>query len=714
MTITRIHRFFGLYAGLLLILLLFVSSPVIAATPFPSYDCLKANISFWEDIYSRYSLTQGLIHDSDNLARIYEVISLAEEGTPGARKINRKRSKRAKQKYHAILSRLAMGKKPLTAEEKRVRNLFGDHAKRHDFKTAADNLRMQRGQKDRFRQGIIRSGAYLETIKKEFRSHGLPEDLAYLAHVESSFNVKAYSKFGAAGIWQFTRSTGRRFMRVDYTIDERRDPFRATDAAARYLKENHQRLGSWPMALTAYNHGANGMARAKQEMGSYPEIFKKYQSRLFGFASRNFYSEFLAARHVAKNYRRYFGELRLDQPPRYYEFTMKGYVPLTDLAAHFQVDIATMAELNPALRKPLFNGQKYVPPGYRLRLPARGDRMAALAKAMPDTLYRAKQKPSRFYEVRRGDTAGLIARRHGVSLHELAMANQLNNRATIYVGQNLRIPVKGEKIRPTGKTLVAAKKPTSKSLRIMTARNKIQVPPPAPAAIAAPTVKQPSAVLAPPSPVAEPLPEVAGLTMAVSHQRGASVSFPATAADPRDSRMVMAISHTPVNYAVVSGHFKVEKVTGTGKRKRGSIRVEVDETLGHYAEWLGVRAQDLRRMNNLRYGATLRLDQRLQIPLYVVSQDQFEERRFEYHKEIEEDFFAAYRIEEMRNYRIKKGDNIWLLSNNEFEVPFWLIKKYNTDKNFDGLRPNQQLLVPVVERIEERLTSPDHPPLPSG
>lgn len=165
---------------------------------------------------------------------------------------------------------------------------------------------------------------------------------------------------------------------------------------------------------------------------------------------------------------------------------------------------------------------------------------------------------------------------------------------------------------------------------------------------------------------------------------------------------------------MVSGHFKVERIIGKGKKRRGTIRVEVDETLGHYAEWLGVRAQDIRRINNLRYGATLRLNQRLKIPLSEVTSDQFEEQRFEYHKEIEEDFFAAYRIEDMRNYRIKKGDNIWLLSNNEFEVPFWLLKKYNTDKNFDGLRPNQQLLVPVVGRIDERLTSPKHPLTPSG
>ncbi|MDH3392646.1 MAG: transglycosylase SLT domain-containing protein [Desulfobulbaceae bacterium] len=710
-------RFSSLRAVLSLALLLLLPAAGFgAADPFPVYDCIKPNVTFWENVYSRYSLDQGIIHDSKNLALVYEVITLAGDDVSSARRTNRRRIKRVKQKYRDILTRLAAGKSPANAEEKRVREMFGENAGRRDFKSAVENIRMQRGQKDRFREGVIRSGAYLETIKKEFRDHGLPEDLAYLAHVESSYNVKAYSKFGAAGIWQFTRSTGRRFMRVNYTIDERRDPFRASHAAARYLRENYQRLGDWPMALTAYNHGANGMARAKNEMGGYPEIFRKYKSRIFGFASRNFYSEFLAARHVAKNYRRYFGDIRLDRPQRFYEFEMKGYGPLTELASHFQLDLDTIAELNPALRKPIFNGQKYVPPGYLLRLPARGDRMAALGRAIPRKLYRDKQKPSRFYEVRRGDTAGLIARRHRVSLHELVLANQLNRRATVYVGQNLRIPVKGEKIHSAKVVATVKPKAVAKPPRVLTAHNKVQVKKapvkaPVPVTVAKVETKPPAEVAEPKVAVPVSVPAVAQLALAAVRMPAASF---ADASEPAGDVGQMAASPVPVNHAVVYGHLKVEKVIGKGKRLRGTIRVEVGETLGHYAEWLGVRAQDLRRLNRLRYGRSLHLDQRLRIPLGKVGKDKFEERRFEYHKEIEEDFFAAYRIEEMRKYRIKKGDNIWMLSNNEFEVPFWLIKKYNADIDFGGLRPNQQLLVPVVESIEERLTSPRRSPLPSG
>ena len=698
MTNVRLHSFSSLLASSLLTLLLVLPATVFGSgDPFPVYDCLKDNVAFWEDVYSRYSLDQGIIHDSENLAVVYEVISLVDDDVPSARKINERRSNNVKHKYRNILNRLAAGKEPANAEEERVRQLFGDRPGRAVLKAAVENIRMQRGQKDRFREGVIRSGAYLERVKEEFRNQGLPEDLAYLAHVESSFNVKAYSKFGAAGIWQFTRSTGRRFMQVDYTIDERRDPFRATSAAALYLKENYQRLGDWPLALTAYNHGANGMARAKDEMGGYPEIFRKYESRIFGFASRNFYSEFLAARHVAKNYRRYFGEIELDRPQRFFEFEMKGYSSVRDLASHFQVDIETIAEMNPALRMPIFNDQKYVPPGYVLRLPARGDRMAALGMIVPDSLYRSKQKPSRFYEVRRGDTAGIIARRHRVSLSELILANQLNRQATVYVGQNLRIPVKGEKVQPVVSVVKAEAKPAPAPPRILTAQNKTRVAVSVPPAVAKPEAKPPAKIV---------LPEVAAVEPETEAAPEETVSA--------ETDVASDDSHALVNRAVVYGHLKVEKVTGSGKRCRGVIRVEVGETLGHYAEWLDIRAQDLRRMNGLRYGKTLRLNQKLKIPLAKVDRDQFEERRFEYHKEIEEDFFAAYRIEEMRKYRIKKGDNIWLLSNNKFEVPFWLIKKYNANTDFGGLRPNQQLLVPVVERIEERLSSPGSAPLPSG
>ncbi|MCG8636425.1 MAG: lytic transglycosylase domain-containing protein, partial [Desulfobacterales bacterium] len=151
--------------------------------------------------------------------------------------------------------KLAGGKAPVTAKEKKVAALFGQDAKPATYKRAKQNLRIQTGLNRHFRDGIIRSGALVGEFKRIFRSYGLPEDLVYLPCVESSFDVTAYSKFGAAGIWQFTRSTGRRYMKIGYVVDERRDPFIATHAAAKLLKRNYGELRQWSMALTAYNHG---------------------------------------------------------------------------------------------------------------------------------------------------------------------------------------------------------------------------------------------------------------------------------------------------------------------------------------------------------------------------------------------------------------------------------------------------------------------------
>ncbi|MGD8251777.1 MAG: lytic transglycosylase domain-containing protein, partial [Desulfobacterales bacterium] len=299
-----------------------------ADTRFPEFESIKPNVAFWLTVYSRYTTSQAIIHDSRRLDIIYDVIDVRPYDAPGARKVNRSLTKRAKAKYETILAQLAADPDASAPEARRVKGLFGADATPNDFRNARNRVRSQIGQKDRFRAGLMRSGAYIDQIRAIFSAYGLPEKLAYLPHVESSFDLKAYSKFGAAGIWQFTRSTGRRFMTVGYVLDERRDPIAATHGAAKLLKENFEKLGSWPLAITAYNHGAAGMARAKRAHGGYPRIFDAYRSRSFKFASRNFYSEFLAASRIAADPTAYFGTLQFEKPVRYRTVTLGGYASL--------------------------------------------------------------------------------------------------------------------------------------------------------------------------------------------------------------------------------------------------------------------------------------------------------------------------------------------------------------------------------------------------
>src|SRR5690606_14095471 len=173
-----------------------------------------------------------------------------------------------KKKYARILERLASGAENLSEEELRVQALWPKGTRRSRFERASESVRFQLGQADRFREGLVRSGAWSDHIASTFEKMGLPRELAALPHVESSFNPYAYSKVGAAGMWQFMRSTGRRFLRIDATVDERLDPYRSTEAAARFHEQNYIVLGTWPLALTAYNHGPGGMKRAQEQLGT--------------------------------------------------------------------------------------------------------------------------------------------------------------------------------------------------------------------------------------------------------------------------------------------------------------------------------------------------------------------------------------------------------------------------------------------------------------
>ncbi len=674
-------------AGLFLMGLLLGPAMPISADTFPAYETIQPNVSFWTTIYAEHPTTRAVVHDSVNLGIVYDVIALKPANVHGARKTNRQRMKRARVKYRDILKRLAADPQTKNREARRVAALFGPGARPTDFQRAAGRVRCQIGQRDRFRAGLIRSGAYLDEIRSILKAYGVPSDLAYLPHVESSFNPKAYSKFGAAGIWQFTRSTGKRFMTVGYEIDERRDPIRATHAAARLLKENYNRLGSWPLAITAYNHGASGVARAKRKYGDYPTIFRAYRSRTFKFASRNFYSEFLAARQVAANYEQYFDALPLDKPVPTQTVALTGYARFEDLSQHFNVPPKALKALNPALRPPVINGQKYVPKGYHLRLVAPADGRSVWA-AIPESLYRSAQKPSRFYTVQRGDTAGRIARTHGVRLSDLIAANNLNRRATIYPRQTLRLPLPDENV---------VVKPPPSPPPLLAARTPAAAPPPS--AKAEKPAQRPPLKAKPDEPERSP----AG-TKELPRPLMASV-LPLPVAEPEAEKhdkanIKPAAALQAPSTEIVAADVRFERTTEIKGQTVGILTVEVEETLGHFAEWAGVRTQTIRRLNGLPYGRTLHLHQKVKIPLERTSRSDFEERRYEFHKRLQEDFFAVYRVSELEAYRVRRGDSYWALCRDKFDIPLWLLKHYNSEVDLADLRYRQKLMIPMLEKSE--------------
>ncbi len=425
---------------------------------FPEYKAIRRNVAFWEKVYSHYTLTEAVIHDTQDLSKIYEVIPLLGDDLPGAARFNSIFQQQAIEKYSAILKKLA-SQKPTSRTEAKIASLFSGENRRKELLLAADNVRSQRGQKERFLAGVIHSGRYINEIKRIFRAYHLPEELAYLPHVESSFNFRAYSKFGAAGIWQFTRTTGKQYLTIDYAVDERLDPILATHAAAKYLQNSYSALNSWPLALTSYNYGLAGMMRATKDEGDYERVFKNYNKGYFKFASKNFYPEFLAALKVAKQLEKN-PKVNLDSAQASRYLTLPGYVHIKDAGNHFHTSPETIASLNPALQPSVISGEKHIPKGYTLRLPAQKSNNRLVA-SIPASIYKNEQKPSLFHRVKKGDTAIGIARLHGVSLKSLMKANNLDQYATIYLKQRLRIPKPAKKIARADKNILKIYAPTN-------------------------------------------------------------------------------------------------------------------------------------------------------------------------------------------------------------------------------------------------------------
>lgn len=409
---------------------------------FPRPPAIEARVRFWTRVYSEVETNEGFIHDNRDLGVVYDVVRWPK-GLPESEASLRYEG--MKKRYAAVLRRLA--KEPhagLTAEEQRVLALFPKDVSRARLAEASEGVRFQRGQADKFRDGVIRSGQWEAYIRQVFADRGLPLELALLPHVESSFNPIAYSKVGAAGLWQFMPSTGRLFkLRVDRTVDERFDPWRATEAAAALLANNHRVTGTWPLALIAYNHGPGGPIRAKRELGTddIGVILSRYEGPSFGFASRNFYPSFLAAVEVDRNHVRYFGEIRKMAPARHEAVVADGYYSARAVAQSFGMDLGALREWNLGLREPVWRGQQLVPKGVTLRFPPVAGRAPAaqILASMPQER-RPTQVAGRSYIVKRGDTLSSIARRHGVSQRALASANGIRKPSSIHVGRKLRIP----------------------------------------------------------------------------------------------------------------------------------------------------------------------------------------------------------------------------------------------------------------------------------
>ncbi len=291
--------------------------------------------------------------------------------------------------------------------------------------------------RERFGMWLQRSKQYLPVMKEIFKQHDLPEDLVFVALIESGFNPYAYSRSKAVGPWQFISGTGRRYgLKINEWIDERRDPVKSTDAAARYLKDLYVQFGSWPLALASYNAGEGKVARAIARTRS-DDFWKIKQTRHLRPETRNYVPKFMAATIIAKNPEKYGFTLTDVEPFHYDEAPIDSPTDLRVIAKAAGADYEVVKQLNPELRQgvtPLYYSEYEVklPPGTR-------DTFIENFNKLP--------KEERLiwirHTVRQGETLSVLARRYGTTVQTLQEANHLGRRTVLSVGASLLIPAKG-------------------------------------------------------------------------------------------------------------------------------------------------------------------------------------------------------------------------------------------------------------------------------
>jgi membrane-bound lytic murein transglycosylase D len=413
---------------------------------FPMDESLKKRMNFWKKIYTEISTNEGFLHDEDDLSIVYTKIKFGEISEKS--KINK--IKEEKKRWGEVFNSILKNKKiQLSKEEAEIYERIKrfPHKK---LKEMAREIRFQLGLSDRYLHGLEESYKYLDEIKDEFKTLGLPAELAYLPHVESSFNYKAYSKVGAAGIWQFMRPTARLYkLKQDYLVDERRDPLRSTEAAAKLLRDNYKRFKSWPLAITAYNAGANGLANAIIKTGSrdLSVIFEKYGRGRFGFASKNFYATFLAAQEISENPQLYFKNIQKRSHPPFQIIKIPERTKISQLAKNYKINSEDLEDYNLALRPIVFKRDLFIPKGYLLKLPSSAlltnpVQIAEAPKSKKRAISSVKENNEIYkIQVEPDETLGHYADWSLIPQEKILEINKMPK--TMYVGKEILLPLDG-------------------------------------------------------------------------------------------------------------------------------------------------------------------------------------------------------------------------------------------------------------------------------
>lgn len=290
---------------------------------------------------------------------------------------------------------------------------------------------------------LLRSTRYEALMKKVLRDNKLPEDLFYIALIESGFSSQAFSHASAVGYWQFIRGTGKRYkLKINQLVDERRDPVLSTQAAAEYFKDLYQRFDSWYLAMAAYNVGEGRIDR----------VIKKYKTKDFWTLSRNrralpsetdnYVPKYIAAKLIAKNPDKYgFEGIDYMPPIEFDHITLSQPINLRLMAEKMNYNYEDFKALNPKFKgeiAPLESDNTLglrIPPGsYEMAFTASNDSVVDKVE------YVADQKEIQVYRIKKGDTFSGLARRYRTTVAYLRDINDFSRKKKLSIGHKIFVP----------------------------------------------------------------------------------------------------------------------------------------------------------------------------------------------------------------------------------------------------------------------------------
>ena len=363
-----------LLAALLLLCFASRADAVFFANKFPQPGIVKDKVKFWQHVFYHYDSLTTLVHDSYRVDLVLDVINF-RNGRYHPRMKWAQRQKEAQRyvkRYRQAVKRFKryrLQARKFGKIEERVYQVYRRDLARLLNKQVS--LRSQTGLRDSFIQAIQRAKPYMSYMEKTFKQHRLPKELVRLTFVESMFNYRARSKVGAAGVWQFMPATAREFMHLNTLVDERISPLKATKAAAKLLRRNYRKFNSYPLAITAYNQGAGNINRAVKTLKTknLDVIIRNYRGKSFGFAGRNFYSEFLAASSV-------YGMLKNKSVSSYEPLALEALrlpkkVSISRLIRKTSLNQDMLSKYNPCFNKKAFTSKinASLPPYYEIYVP---------------------------------------------------------------------------------------------------------------------------------------------------------------------------------------------------------------------------------------------------------------------------------------------------------------------------------------------------------